>query len=299
MFNFLKEKIKKIYNTFTTKASSLFSRTQIDEDFIKELEVLLISADTGPATTKAIINQLVNDIKSQKIKTVEDIKKALHALLLDILSSTQSIGVNPDPKVLLLMGINGSGKTTFAAKIAKKLKDSGKRVLLVAADTFRAAATNQLNEWALRANVDIFIGKENQDPASVVFDACKKFKDGGYDHLIIDTAGRLQSKVNLMRELEKIKKIIERFVPSDELASWLVIDSMLGQNSFEQAKLFNESTNLNGIVLTKLDGTGKGGIVFAITKELKLPIIYVTFGEGAEDMKAFNPEEYVSSLLAE
>lgn len=298
MFNFLKEKIIKIYNTFTTKASSLFSRTQIDEDFIKDLEVLLISSDTGPATTKNIINKLTADIKSQKITTVEDIKKALHSQLLDILVLAQNKEIKIEPKVLLVVGINGSGKTTFAAKLGKKINDSGKRVLLVAADTFRAAATHQLKEWATKTNVDIFIGKENQDPASVVFDACKKFKEEGYDNLIIDTAGRLQTKVNLMRELEKIKKIIERFVTADELAAWLVIDSMLGQNSFEQAKLFNESTKLNGLVLTKLDGTGKGGIVFAITSELKLPIMYVTFGENAEDIKVFDSEEYISNLLS-
>ncbi len=196
-----------------------------------------------------------------------------------------------------MIGVNGSGKTTFAGKYAKKLSDAGKKVLLVAGDTFRAAATQQLQEWGKRISVDVFIGKENQDPASVIFDACTKYKNEKYDHLVIDTAGRLQTKTNLMRELEKIKKILGRQLPDKETAIWLTIDAVIGQSSLNQARVFNESTQINGLVLTKLDGTGKGGIVFAITQELNLPIVYVTFGEQLDDLKFFNAQEYVKELL--
>ena len=297
MFNFIKEKVKKVYSTFTTKAASLFSRNTIDEEFLKELEILLISADTGVSTTKEIMQKLREDIKNQKIKTGEEIHQELEKQLLDHLK--QHTKQDETPKILLLVGVNGSGKTTFAAKYAKHLLDSGKKVLLVAGDTFRAAATEQLLEWGKKINVEVFCGKQDQDPASLVFDACAKFKDEGFDHLIIDTAGRLHTKTNLMKELEKIRKIIGRQFPEEKSDTWLTIDSMLGQNSFQQAKIFHETTNLDGLILTKLDGTGKGGIVFAITKEFKLPILFVSFGEKIEYIKNFDPDEYVKNLLGE
>ncbi|HBS48014.1 TPA: signal recognition particle-docking protein FtsY [Candidatus Dependentiae bacterium] len=297
MFNFIKEKFKKIYSSFTEKAISLFSRDTIDESFLKELEILLISSDVGVATTNKIMEQLKQDLKKQKIKTVAEIKVELeNQLLLHLKEHSNS---QETPKVLLLVGINGSGKTTFASKFAHQLKEEGKKVLLVAGDTFRAAATEQLTQWAKKINVDVFAGKENQDPASLIFDACGKFVEEKYDHIIIDTAGRLQTKVNLMKELEKIKKIINKKLPNEQINSWLVIDAMLGQNSFQQAKIFHESTNIDGIILTKLDGTGKGGIIFSITKEFKLPILYISFGEKLEDVKSFNPEEYVKNLFGE
>jgi len=295
MFNFIKEKIKKVYSAFTEKVVSLFSRDNIDEDFLKELEVLLISSDVGVATTNFIMQEVRSGIKRGSIKTALEIKQILESLLLNILNE-YSIS-NVSPKVLLLVGINGSGKTTFAAKFAKSLVDQGKKVLLVAGDTFRAAATEQLVTWANRINVEVFIGKEDQDPAALIFDACTRFLDGSFDHLIVDTAGRLQTKVNLMKELEKIKKIINRKLPSDEISTWLTIDAMLGQNSFLQAKVFNDATNLNGLVLTKIDGTGKGGIIFSITKELKLPVAYISYGEKFEDIKVFDSSEYVKNLF--
>jgi fused signal recognition particle receptor len=297
MFQFLKEKIKKVYNNVTKKAISLFSRSTIDEDFFKELTVLLISADTGITTTTTIIEHLKQEVTAQRITTPEEIRLELEKQLISILQNHKVL--DEMPEVTLLVGINGSGKTTFAGKIAHKIKSVGKKVLLVAGDTFRAAATEQLQEWGTKIGVEVFAGKQNQDPASVIFDACKEFKAGSYDHLIVDTAGRLQTKSNLMKELEKIKRIASKNLPDKKIHTWLTVDSMLGQNSFEQAKIFNKATSLDGIILTKFDGTGKGGIVFSITKELHLPIVYVTFGENVEALKSFSPEEYVQELFSE
>jgi fused signal recognition particle receptor len=297
MFKFIKEKIKKVYTQFTNKAASIFSNNKLDEKFLKELFDLLISADTGTQTTKKILDQLKNDIQNQKVTTLEQAKQELEAFLVNHLKKYTLATQNP--KILLMVGVNGSGKTTFIGKLAHKLKQEDKKVLLVAGDTFRAAAVQQLQEWANKTKTEIFIGRENQDPASVIFDACKKFKDENFDHIIIDTAGRLQTKTNLMNELEKIRKVIGKVLPEEQICSWLAIDSMLGQNSLRQAEVFNEVTKLDGLVLTKLDGTGKGGIVFAITQKLEVPILYITFGEKLEDIKAFDPQEYVYGLFEE
>ncbi|MCF7799459.1 signal recognition particle-docking protein FtsY [Candidatus Babeliales bacterium] len=297
MFNFLKNKIKKVYDNFTNKACSIFSRDKLDESFLKELSVLLISADTGIKTTNKILEILKTGIQNKKIENIEQAKAELEKLLLAHLK--QHTNTQKTPKLLLLVGINGSGKTTFVAKFANKLKNEDKKILLVAGDTFRAAAVDQLLEWSKKINVDIFIGKTNQDPASVIFDACKKFKEENYDHIIIDTAGRLQTKANLMKELEKIRNVVGKVLPDEQINTWLTIDSMLGQNSLSQAEIFNESTKLDGLVLTKLDGTGKGGIVFSITEKLQLPILYITYGEQLEDIKNFDAEEYVKNLFEE
>lgn len=297
MFGFIKDKIKKIYNVFTQQVTSIFSRQSLDDQFFQELSVLLISADTGVQTTNTIIEQLRSDIKNEKITTIDQVKIELEKLLIAQLST--SAAINHSPRVLMLVGVNGSGKTTFCAKYANMLKNEGKKVILVAGDTFRAAATQQLTEWANRIDIPVFVGKENQDPASVVFDACKKFKEEGFDHIIIDTAGRLQTKVNLMKELEKIRKIIERQIPDQDINTWLTIDSMLGQNSLRQAEVFEQAVKLSGTVLTKLDGTGKGGIVFAVVQKLQIPILYATYGEQLQDIKRFNEVEYVKGLLYE
>ena len=297
MFGFIKEKIKKVYQGFTTKVSSIFSARNLDAEFLKDLRALLISADTGVKTTNAIIDQLANDIKNKKVTTLEQAKFELEKLLIEHLQKSKA--TEHLPRVLLLVGVNGSGKTTFAGKLANVLKQQNKKVILVAGDTFRAAATQQLCEWGSRVNVEVFVGRENQDPASVIFDACKKFKDDNFDHIIIDTAGRLQTKANLMRELEKIRKIIDKQLPNEQVFTWLTVDSMIGQNSFTQAELFHQSTSLDGLVLTKLDGTGKGGIVFSITEQLRLPIVYVTYGEALDEVKKFDAQEYVSELINE
>jgi fused signal recognition particle receptor len=295
MFGFIKEKIKKVYQGFTAKISSVFFDRNLDEEFLKDLRTLLISADTGVKTTNTIIDKLANDIKNKKVATLEEAKIELEKLLIEHLQ--KSITTEFLPRVLLLVGVNGSGKTTCAGKLANMLKQQNKKVILVAGDTFRAAATQQLCEWAKRVGVEIFVGRENQDPASVIFDACKKFKEGNFDHIIIDTAGRLQTKVNLMRELEKIRKIIDKQLPEEKVFTWLTVDSMIGQNSFTQADLFHQSTKLDGLVLTKLDGTGKGGIVFSITEQLHLPIVYITYGEALDEIKKFDAQEYVTELV--
>ena len=201
--------------------------------------------------------------------------------------------------VYLLVGINGSGKTTFAAKLALKWLQKNKKVLLTAGDTFRAAATKQLEFWADKIGTEIVTGKQGQDPGSVVFAACDKFKKDSVDILIIDTAGRLQTKINLMNELSKLKRIIQKQLPEAKICTLLTIDAMLGQNSFEQAKIFNKATNVDGIVLSKMDGTGKGGIVFAINQELDIPVAFITFGEKPEHIKSFEAQEYIEQLLSE
>jgi len=297
MFGFIKNKLKKVYDQFTAKAASLFSRSTIDQEFLDELAKLLLCADTGVATTNKIIKHLTQKISDNKISTPQEIKVALEQELLKTLQAHPA--PNSVPDVFLLVGINGSGKTTFAGKLAHKLKQERKKALLIAGDTFRAAATEQLQEWGKKTGVDVFVGKENQDPASVVFDGCKKYLAEQYDTVIIDTAGRLQTKVNLLKELSKIKNIIAKVLPDHTTQTLLTVDAMLGQNSFEQAKLFHEATTLDGIILTKFDGTGKGGIVFAITNELHLPVIYVTFGENVDALKLFNAQEYVTDLLGE
>jgi fused signal recognition particle receptor len=219
----------------------------------------------------------------------------LRSMLTAILKAT------PQPtsssRVHLLVGINGSGKTTFAGKLAHFYKKQGKKVLLVAADTFRAAAPEQLTAWAQASDTPLVIGAPNQDPASVVFMGCEKFNKEQFDILIIDTAGRLQTKVNLMNELAKIKRIIQKQLPNETINTLLTIDAMLGQNSFEQAKLFKESTDVTSVVLTKMDGTGKGGIVFSIAQELAIPVAYISFGESNDQLASFNPEQYVEELL--
>lgn len=317
MFGFIKNTLKKIYSQVTSNIAILLSLKKIDEQTLKELEAILLSADTGAKTTRTIIENIRTKFKSGKIQEGQDLKKALEDELLAILEPDQAnlestkIGPdkeikenakniaagNLDQKIYLMVGINGSGKTTFCAKLAEKFSKNGKKVLLVAADTFRAAATQQLEIWAKKVGVQIVTGGQNQDPASVVFEGCQKFKDGNFDILIIDTAGRLQTKINLMCELEKIKKIIGKHFPDKKINTLLTIDAMLGQNSLEQAKIFNESTNLTGIVLTKMDGTGKGGIVFAIRQELSIPVAYISFGESADQFKDFDAKEYVGQLL--
>ncbi len=294
MFNFIKEALTKVYSQFTSKAQTLFARNSIDKETLKELEQLLISADTGVKTTHKILQQLESAWQHGTLAKGSDLQKALQEQLINLLESKQTF---PICHVYVLVGINGSGKTTFAGKLAYQKTKDGKKVLLVAGDTFRAAATQQLIEWSTRSKTDIVTGKENQDPSSVIFQACEQFKHQGYDTLIIDTAGRLQTKINLMKELEKIKKIINRQLPHYTICTLLTVDSMLGQNSFEQAKLFNESTQVDGTVLTKMDGTGKGGIVFSIVQELKIPVLYISSGEGIEQLKSFNAQEYVKQLI--
>ncbi|HLJ30934.1 MAG TPA: signal recognition particle-docking protein FtsY [Candidatus Babeliales bacterium] len=295
MFSFIKNKLQKIFSTVTSKLGSFFSRTTIDEAALKELEILLISSDVGVATTRSIIAALRKQIGTGIIDGAQ-LKKYMHTILLDILTQHPIADID-DQQIFLFVGINGSGKTTSIGKLAHYYVKQGKKVLLVAADTFRAAATEQLNQWALQSGADILCGKEGQDPASLVYQGCEKFKNEQYDILIIDTAGRLQTKINLMHELAKIKRSVQKQLSRNNVVTLLTIDAMLGQNSFEQAKLFKESTDVTGIILTKMDGTGKGGIVFAIAQELSIPVAFITFGEQSDQIKKFDAKEYVGELL--
>ncbi len=295
MFNFIKNKLQKIFTHITSKLGPFFNQKTVDEKTLQDLEVLLISSDVGVTTTRTIITELRKQMLSQHADGTQ-LKKALHEILLSILTKNSTLH-HTNQQIFLFVGINGSGKTTSIGKLAHHYTQQGKKVLLVAADTFRAAAPEQLAEWARSSNADILCGKDGQDPASLVYQGCEKFKNEKYDILIIDTAGRLQTKINLMNELSKIKRSLSKQLPKMPIATLLTIDGMLGQNSFEQAKLFKESTDVNGIVLTKMDGTGKGGIVFAIAQELGIPVMFLTFGEKLDQIKEFNAQEYVTELL--
>lgn len=294
MFGLLKNTFQRIYSQITSKMQGLFARTQIDAQTLTDLERILLEADTGTATTKKIMAQLTAQAHAGKLITGAQLKEELHRQLLNLLETKT---YNSQAQIFLLVGINGSGKTTCAGKLAYKFIKENKKVLFVAGDTFRAAATEQLAVWAERLGAGIVIGKENQDPSSVIFMGCEKFLNEQYDILIIDTAGRLQTKTNLMKELEKIRQTITRKLPNKQVSTLLTVDSMLGQNSLEQAKIFNESTALDGIILTKMDGTGKGGIVFAITQELHIPIAFISFGEKPEQYAHFDAKNYISELL--
>lgn len=291
MFNFLKKQLTKIYSSLS-KAKELFTGRSIDQNTLQELEQILIEADTGPKTARFIIEQLKKQFAGKDASGIE-LKEQLEKLLISMLPEFNAA----QKQIFLLVGINGSGKTTFSAKLADHFHKQGKKVILVAADTFRAAATEQLQEWASRINVQLIKGTPEQDPASVVFVGCQEFVKQHADILIIDTAGRLQTKTNLMNELAKIKKIVAKQCDEKKVATLLTIDSMLGQNSIEQARIFNDATHLDGIVLTKMDGSAKGGAIFAIAHEIKIPIAFISFGEQLENMKQFNATDFVQTLL--
>ena len=290
MFGFIKKTLSKVYNQVTSQLHGLFGKSSIKEQDIVELQEILLKADTGVKTT----NTIIKNLKEQRIESGADLKVALEKELHKILPQHAV----PDVPIYILVGINGSGKTTFTAKLASQLKQQGKKVLLVAADTFRAAAVQQLQEWADRVDVDIVKGKPNSDPAAVVYAACEQYVTGNYDVMIVDTAGRLQTKVNLMQELEKIKRVLVKKLSDQKMVTLLTLDSMLGQNSLDQARVFNEDITIDGIVLTKMDGTGKGGILFAIAQELHIPVWYISFGESVDQLKPFDAQEYIKELLA-
>ncbi|MBT4856198.1 signal recognition particle-docking protein FtsY [bacterium] len=293
MFGFIKKTLSKVYTQVTSRLQGLFGKKHIHEQDLQELREILLKADTGVKTTKNIIASLTELADSGRIETGADLKNALAEQLSAILPTTPM----PSTQVYVLVGINGSGKTTFASKLAYQLQQQGKKVLLVAADTFRAAAVEQLQQWGERLDIEVVTGKPNGDPAAVVYTASEQFQAGNYDAMIVDTAGRLQTKINLMNELEKIKRIIKRKLPEEKVVTLLTLDSMLGQNSFDQAQIFHEQIDIDGIVLTKMDGTGKGGILFAVASELKLPVWYISFGESVEQLKMFDAQEYIQELL--
>jgi len=273
------------------------SFTKIDEELFEELEELLITADVGVNTTQKICDRLRSEIKAQGIKDPTLIKELLREIIREIISGDCQLNLNTKPSVVMVIGVNGVGKTTTIGKLAHNLTQSGKRVLLGAADTFRAAAIDQLQIWADRSSVEVVRHSEGSDPAAVVFDAITAAKARNADVVICDTAGRLHNKKNLMDELAKIKRVIEREADGCDTEVLLVLDATTGQNGVNQAKQFALASGITGIVLTKLDGTAKGGVVLSIKDELGIPIKYIGVGEGIDDLQPFDPADFAKALF--
>lgn len=295
-FEKLKNGLFKSRNSFFGKIRTLF-QSGVDSDTLEELEEMLICADVGFEATEEILEKLRTVTKENKIKDPDAAVDALKAILMETLGETEPLKLTTSPSVILVIGVNGVGKTTSIAKIANVLKQQGKKVILAAADTFRAGAIEQLGVWADRVGVDLIRQNEGSDPAAVVFDAVHAAKKRNADVLIVDTAGRLHNKKNLMNELAKINRVIDRELPEAARETLLVLDSTTGQNAVNQAVEFKNAADITGLVLTKLDGTAKGGIIFSIKNKLNIPVRFVGVGEGVDDLQPFNPKEYVDALL--
>ncbi|MBP7979791.1 MAG: signal recognition particle-docking protein FtsY [Sebaldella sp.] len=295
----LKERLVKTKKGFFTKLKEVFTGKPIDDEMYEELEDLLIQSDLGFDMTLRVIEELEERVKKAKVKDSEEVYEILKQILREKISSENSALDIVDGKlnIILVVGVNGVGKTTSIGKIASKLKQKNKKVIIGAADTFRAAAIEQLEEWGKRTGVEVIKQSHGSDPGAVVFDTISTARSKKYDVAIIDTAGRLHNKSDLMKELEKINKIIIQQSGEDNFEKLLVIDSTTGQNGLQQAKLFNEIVDLSGVILTKFDGTAKGGIIFAISDELKKPIKYLGVGEGIEDLREFNADEFVNAIF--
>ncbi|HHX23648.1 MAG: signal recognition particle-docking protein FtsY [Tepidanaerobacteraceae bacterium] len=295
-FDKLKQGLSKTRNSLNERLENIlkFSSNKIDEETFEELEELLISADVGVNTTQELMDRLREH--SKKISSTEELK---HLLKQEILSLFPKQGVSMTyPTIILVVGVNGVGKTTSIGKLANKYKIEGKKVLLAAADTFRAAAVEQLEIWGQRVGVDVIKHQEGADPASVLFDALQAGKARKADVVICDTAGRLHTKKNLMNELKKLNKVCHKEYPEANVVSLLVLDATTGQNALVQARMFKEAVDYSGIILTKLDGTAKGGIAIAITSELKIPVWYIGIGEGINDLHEFNPKDFIEAIFA-
>ena len=281
------------------KTKIAFGFTKVDDNLLEELEEQLIMADVGLETSEEIVKNLRTSIKSKGIEDADAVKNEIKEILKDIFKDNDSkLHIETSPSVILMVGVNGAGKTTSIGKIASKLTQSGKKVLIAAGDTFRAAAVEQLEVWAQRANADIVKGKENEDPSSVIFAACDKAKNENYDVLICDTAGRLQNKKYLMDELEKMKRVIDRELPESSKETILVLDGSTGQNAISQVNSFSECTGITGLIVTKLDGTAKGGVIIRLVKENNIPIKFIGVGEKIDDMEEFNSEEFINAIIS-
>ena len=298
-FDKLKNGLNKTKKSFDEKINNVFSSfRKVDEDFLEELEEILIMSDIGMDTSVKIINHLRERIKKEKIEDEEDVKKVLREEMQKILEVTDiNLHLNTKPSVILVVGVNGVGKTTSIGKIANRLAKDGKKVVVAAADTFRAAAVEQLEIWAKRSGADIVKREEGVDPASVVYDAIKITREKNADVLIVDTAGRLHNKKYLMDELNKIQKVINKEMSEADKEVLLVIDGTTGQNAISQVKAFKEEADITGLVLTKLDGTAKGGVVIGIVEENKIPVKFIGVGEQIDDMEIFNAEDFVKAII--
>lgn len=297
-FDKLKNGLLKTKNAIVGKIDSLFkSFRKVDEDLFDELEELLISADVGVNTTEDILDELREFVKDNKIKEADEVKETLLNIMRSHIGEHEPLNLSTKPSVILIVGVNGVGKTTSIGKIAKDLKSKGKKVVVAAADTFRAAAAEQLSIWCDRAGVDIIKQGAGADPAAVVFDAIGAVKSRNADMLIIDTAGRLHNKKNLMDELSKIDRVIARELPDSAKETLLVLDATTGQNAVHQAREFKDASHLTGLILTKLDGTAKGGIILSIKRELGIPVKFIGVGEQIDDMKPFDAKEFSIALF--
>ena len=298
-FDRLKEGLKKTRANFTDSMDQIFnSYERVDEDFYEELEETMIMGDIGVKTTQDLLDHLREEVRAERIKYAADCRQELILGIRNRMKQGKdAYDFEKGPAVVLVIGVNGVGKTTSIGKLAANYKKQGKRVLIASADTFRAAANEQLTEWARRAGVDIIGGAEGSDPASVVYDAVQAAKARKIDILLCDTAGRLHNKKNLMNELAKIDRIITREFPECYRENWVVLDAATGQNAVSQAREFASVTNLTGIILTKMDGTAKGGIAIAVQSEVGVPVKFIGVGEKMEDLQRFNPDEYVDALF--
>ena len=298
-FDKLKQGLGKTKTSFDEKINNVFSAfRKVDEDFLEELEEILIMSDIGMDTSVKIVDRLRTTIKRENLKDEEDVKNALRKEMQNVLDEVDnSLKLETKPSVILVVGVNGVGKTTSIGKIANRLRKDGKKVVVAAADTFRAAAVEQLEIWSKRSGAEIVKRDEGRDPAAVVYDAIKITKETGADVLIVDTAGRLHNKQYLMDELRKIKKVIDKEMEGCSQETLLVIDGTTGQNAISQVKAFKEETDVTGLVLTKMDGTAKGGVVLGIVEENKIPVKFIDVGEQMEDMEIFNSEEFVKAII--
>lgn len=298
-FEKLKNGMNKTKTSFDEKINNVFSNfRKVDEDFLEELEEILIMSDVGMDTSIKIIDELRRRLKKENIQDENDVKQVLREEMQKILDITDvSLHLNTKPSVILVVGVNGVGKTTSIGKIANRIAKDGKKVVIAAADTFRAAAVEQLEIWANRSGADIVKRAEGIDPASVVYDAIKITKEKGADVLIVDTAGRLHNKKYLMDELNKIQKVINKEMAEADREVLLVIDGTTGQNAISQVKAFKEETDITGLVLTKLDGTAKGGVVIGIVEENQIPVKFIGVGEQIDDMEIFNSEDFVKAII--
>lgn len=297
-FNKIAQGLKKTRDSMMGKVDALLnSFTKIDENFFEELEENLIMADVGAVTAARICDRLRKKVKEEGLASPDQVRSGLKQIISQMLEGPSELDLSTKPSVILVIGVNGVGKTTTIGKLANNLRQQGKKVLLAAADTFRAAAIDQLQIWADRAQVDLVRHEEGSDPAAVVFDAINAGSARGCDVVICDTAGRLHNKKNLMDELSKIARVIEREAPGCAKEVLLVLDATTGQNALNQAKLFREAAGLTGLVLTKLDGTARGGVVIGIREELDIPIKYIGVGEQIDDLRPFDPVEFANALF--